>query len=90
MARRHVVVKGRVQGIGFRWFVRDTAFELKVSGWVRNLPGGDVELEAEGEEGVLKRFFERLRSGHPWARVEALQVDDRPEQGEKTFEIKGG
>jgi acylphosphatase len=90
MTRRHVLVKGRVQGIGYRWFVQSTAEELELGGWVRNLPDGDVELEAEGDPAKLKLFLEKLRTGHRWARVEELKVDDRPEKGDSRFEILGG
>jgi acylphosphatase len=46
--RRRVIVRGRVQGVGFRWFVREHARTLRLAGWVKNLPDGMVELEVEG------------------------------------------
>jgi acylphosphatase len=46
--RRRVIVRGRVQGVGFRWFVREHARSLRLAGWVKNLPDGMVELEVEG------------------------------------------
>ena len=46
--RRRVIVRGRVQGVGFRWFVREHARMLRLAGWVKNLPDGMVELEVEG------------------------------------------
>ena len=85
-----VLVRGRVQGVGFRWFVRELAVRLGVRGWVRNLPGGAVELEAQGETGRLKEFLGELETGHPYARVEACERRDVPSvEGESEFIIRG-
>jgi len=89
MPRKHVLVKGYVQGIGFRWFVERAAAKAGVVGWVRNMPNGDLEAEAEGGEEALGAFMRELRSGHPYARVDTLEVRDIPDQGEKAFRIKG-
>jgi acylphosphatase len=51
---RHYIVKGRVQGVGFRWFVQREAFEIGLRGWVRNTADGDVEVLAAGSEERLK------------------------------------
>ncbi len=53
----HVYYTGRVQGVGFRFTVENTACELGITGWVKNLTGGGVEIVAEGEEGVLKKLL---------------------------------
>jgi len=53
IARVHAIVKGNVQGIGYRWFVQKTAQRLDLSGWVKNLDDGNVELEAEGDKKLL-------------------------------------
>jgi acylphosphatase len=74
----HVVVSGRVQGVGFRWFVRETAIELGLAGWVRNRPDGTVEVAADGDEAVVSRFRELLRKGPPHAMV--VSVDDVPSE----------
>jgi len=74
--RMHVVVSGRVQGVGFRWFVRETAIELGLAGWVRNRPDGNVEVAADGDDERVSRFRERLREGPPHAMV--VSVDDVP------------
>lgn len=76
--RMHVVVSGRVQGVGFRWFVRETAIELGLAGWVRNRPDGNVEVAADGDETVVSRFRELLRKGPPHAMV--VSVDDVPSE----------
>jgi len=77
-ARRAVrwLLTGRVQGVGFRYFVRQTARELGVAGRVRNLPGGEVEVEAAGDPPTLARLRERLRQGPPGARVAHLDEQE--------------
>ena len=67
--RIHVVVRGRVQGVGFRWFVRESARRLDLAGWVRNRPDGGVELEAEGNAAALDSLRSLLRAGPPGAAV---------------------
>lgn len=79
---------GRVQGVGFRWFVRDSALELKLSGWVRNLPDGDVEGEAQGPAEKVGRLLAEIKSGHDWARVTGLTHHEVPEEPGENFEIK--
>ena len=63
MARacRHVLVSGRVQGVGFRWYAREKAEELGLAGWVRNLPDGRVEAWLEGEEEAVTAMLARHR-----------------------------
>ncbi|MBE3075727.1 MAG: acylphosphatase [Actinobacteria bacterium] len=70
----HFEVRGRVQGIGFRWFVREKAHELKLAGWVRNKPDGSVEVAAAGDSEALKIFEASVRSGPTGARVEATRA----------------
>jgi acylphosphatase len=61
--RVHVFYSGRVQGVGFRMTAEETARELGVVGWVKNLRDGRVELIAEADEAVLERFLGAIRSG---------------------------
>jgi len=56
----HVYYMGRVQGVGFRFTARNVADELDVTGWVKNLGDGRVEIVAESEEGVLKEFLDKI------------------------------
>lgn len=70
------LLAGRVQGVGFRYFVRQAARELGLAGRVRNLPGGQVEVEAAGEPEALGRLRERLRQGPPGARVAHLSEEE--------------
>jgi acylphosphatase len=61
MTARHIFYEGRVQGVGFRWSVRQIAMGFDVAGWVRNLPDGRVELLAAGESDEVAAFLEAIR-----------------------------
>jgi acylphosphatase len=67
--RVHLRIAGRVQGVGFRWFVVTVAERLQLRGWVRNAPDGTVEVEAEGRAGSVDDLRRRLERGPPAARV---------------------
>lgn len=69
----HVLVHGRVQGVGFRWFVRERASALGVGGWVRNRPDGAVEVAADGPDDALAALREVLRRGPDGAHVRAVE-----------------
>ena len=88
MTRIHVKVRGRVQGVWFRAFTRETAEKLDVTGWVRNLPDGSVEALAEGDEAAIREFLDALREGPPLARVVDVQVETQEPANEfEKFEI---
>ncbi|MDE3129148.1 MAG: acylphosphatase, partial [Gemmatimonadota bacterium] len=65
--QRRLVVVGRVQGVGFRWFARQAAHGLGLAGWVRNMPDGTVVCEVAGPPDVVERFAAELRAGPPAA-----------------------
>lgn len=67
-------VRGRVQGVGFRYFTRSEARRLGVQGWVRNEPDGSVSVVAEGPDGGLKGLLEALHSGPPGAVVREVEA----------------
>jgi len=78
------VVRGRVQGVGYRYYVMREANTLGVTGFARNLPDGSVEVVAEAAEDLIPLFEERLREGPSFATVSALEraaVSDRGDQG---------
>ncbi len=74
LARVHLLVSGRVQGVAFRQSAVDEARLLGVRGWVRNLPDGRVEAEAEGERTALEGLVRFCRRGPPAARVDGVDV----------------
>ena len=80
MARRFLV-SGRVTGVGFRYFVQDTARLEGLTGLVRNLPDGRVEAIAEGDEDSLDRFERAIRRGPARARVEQVEIESFPVEG---------
>jgi acylphosphatase len=78
--RLHVLVRGRVQGVGFRWHVREIARRLGLRGWVRNCPDGAVEIAAEGSDESIQRLQEELRKGPPGAVVSSVEDLDPLDQ----------
>jgi acylphosphatase len=68
----HFLIQGRVQGVGFRWFVQREASELQLRGWVRNTEDGDVEVMAAGKPDDLDELRSSLRKGPRGARVDRL------------------
>ncbi|MBI3291884.1 MAG: acylphosphatase [Elusimicrobia bacterium] len=70
-----VIVSGYVQGIGYRYYVQRSAQAAGLTGWVRNLANGDVELEVAGDSSALETFLRHLKTVHPWARVEQVRVE---------------
>ncbi|MEK7348834.1 MAG: acylphosphatase [Candidatus Eisenbacteria bacterium] len=87
-ARLVARVEGRVQGVGYRAFVIERAMTLGLSGWVRNLPSGDVDLEAEGPRALMQEFLGDLRKGPPASRVLHIHVEWAPARGTDGFEIR--
>ncbi len=84
------VVYGRVQGVGFRFYVKNKAISLKATGWVRNLPNGTVEIRAQGDDPNLEQLLHLIESGPIGSRVEKVDFQwFRAEREEKTFEIRG-
>ncbi len=75
---RRYIVRGRVQGVGFRAFVWRAAAELGLRGWVRNKLDGSVEVVAWASPRSHDRLEALLRRGPSWARVDSIEVDDAP------------
>src|SRR5215469_5127142 len=88
-ARRYLV-RGRVQGVGFRWFVEREAHILGITGWVRNNHDGSVEVVAQGTRDQLAGLHSRLREGPRAARVDSVEVsDEHTVAGLSSFRIEG-
>jgi acylphosphatase len=87
---RRFVVRGRVQGVGFRWFVEREAHLLGIAGWVRNKADGSVEVLAQGSAAQLAGLRSRLREGPRAARVDDVQeAEAKPTAGLSSFRIEG-
>jgi len=85
----HIIVSGRVQGVGYRYFVIDKAASLGLTGWVRNLPDGTVEVRAEGDRSLVESLIEMLRVGPRAASVKDLQIVwEKPTFQEKGFNLR--
>jgi acylphosphatase len=80
--RLHAIIKGRVQGVGFRAFVVDKANQLDLKGWVRNHWDGSVEVTAEGERPILDQLLLSLRQGPRSSNVTQMAVDWEEATGE--------
>jgi len=90
MESKRYIVRGRVQGVGFRWFVDHEARQLGLAGWVRNNIDGTVELLAMGNEQQLATLKRRLQQGPRAARVDEVQeLPAEPVTGLTTFRIEG-
>lgn len=76
-----------MQGVGFRWFAKETADSLGLAGWVRNLEDGSVEAEAQGTDEKLDEFVARLKTGNPAARVDSIVTKPAAVKHETTFRI---
>jgi acylphosphatase len=87
-SRRHLIVKGRVHGVGYRWSCRAQADALGVTGWVRNLPDGTVEVAMEGEDQAVEQLLAWCRRGPLPARVTEVEALPEPLQGDASFEIR--
>jgi len=82
LARLHVVIEGRVQGVFFRAATRDEARARGLAGWVRNLPDGRVEALFEGDKRVLEGMLAWCHIGPPYAYVDRVEIDWQPYQGD--------
>jgi acylphosphatase len=87
---RRYVVSGRVQGVGFRWFVEREAAQLGMTGWVRNCDNGDVEVLATGSADQHRGLRPRLQEGPRAARVDHVSESKAPLLTAHSFRIEGG
>jgi acylphosphatase len=86
--RVNVIVRGHVQSVGFRMFVYHEATMRGLSGWTRNLPDGTVEIEAQGNSGLVEELLKRVGTGPSRARVKTMSVREAEiEPAEKKFHL---
>lgn len=88
MVARHGYVEGCVQGVGFRQSTAIEGRRLQLSGWVRNLPDGRVEVSFEGEEEAVSALAKWLERGPSAARVQALTLQEQAVQGAQGFVVR--
>ncbi len=87
---KHYLIRGLVQGVGYRFFVLEAAKRHGVAGYARNLPNGDVEVHAQADETVLALFKEELRRGPMMAHVtEIIESDSVVSEAYSSFVIRG-
>jgi acylphosphatase len=85
---RRAVVRGMVQGVGFRFFAQRSARSLGVCGWVRNRSDGTVECVAEGDDAAIAEYLARLEKGPAGSRVEGLEIEPVEPEGTTGFEVR--
>ncbi|MBQ7704253.1 MAG: acylphosphatase [Selenomonadaceae bacterium] len=87
--RKSITVSGKVQGVGFRYFVRQEARALGITGWVMNLKDGTVTMEVQSTPQVIEELTERLKKGNGFSKVVQLKSYDlQIVEGENKFGIK--
>ncbi|MBN2009930.1 acylphosphatase [candidate division KSB1 bacterium] len=85
----HITVTGIVQGVGFRWFVERGAKKLGLCGYVKNVPNGNVEIDVEGDEGLIIELIQMVKVGNSHSRVTGVDVTWKEFKGKySTFFIR--
>ena len=84
----HLIVLGRVQGVFFRYHTRSKAIELGLKGYAKNLPDGNVEVAAEGDESKLNELVDFIRKGPGNAKVTDIKINHKDIENFKSFEIR--
>lgn len=89
MIRYYILVDGRVQGVGFRYYCQMNATNLNLTGWVRNMPDGMVEMEVQGTENTLAKFISLISKGNYFIKVTSVSKKEIPLiDSETKFKIK--
>ena len=84
----HALVRGRVQGVGFRYSAVREADRLRINGWVRNSVDGNVEVWAEGTQAKLDLFLDWLRKGPQFSQVESVRKENMTPKGYRDFAVE--
>jgi acylphosphatase len=90
MIHLNIIVSGKVQGVGFRFFAQRKAVQYGINGWVRNLDDGSVEIRAMGDKKQMDSFMRDLKRGNPFSSIDHMQVDELDGQSglSSSFKIK--
>ncbi|PXV69351.1 acylphosphatase [Halanaerobium congolense] len=86
--QKHIFISGRVQGVGFRAFIRREAAVLNIKGWAKNLADGRVETIIQGDKNKVSQMIAKLREGPSYAKVENLKINDEELTDFSDFKIK--
>jgi len=87
----HLIISGKVQGVFYRASTRDKAIRLGITGWVKNLPGGNVEAVFQGEKHKVMQMIEWCKKGPAYSRVDDVSVTwEEPKEEFETFEVRYG
>ena len=87
LSSKRAIIRGNVQGVGFRYTARERAVTLELHGYVRNCPDGSVEARFNGEQSAVEAFVDWLTTGPPGATVSSIAVEDAEPTGGTSFEV---
>jgi acylphosphatase len=86
--RAHLIIRGMVLGVGFRYFAYSWAERLHLNGWVKNTRDGTVETEVEGDRSAVEDYIEQMKLGPRWGHVSDVNVEYKPYEGTyQSFDI---
>ncbi|KIY21489.1 MULTISPECIES: acylphosphatase [Mesobacillus] len=89
MIQLQIIVSGKVQGVGYRYYTQMKAIQFGITGWVRNLREGGVEILASGAKDNLEKFIDEVRRGNPFSTVDHIEVNEiENTETYKSFAIK--
>lgn len=84
MMNKHLIIRGRVQGVGFRYSAQQKAMEYQLVGWVQNKPDGTVEMEVQGDSDRIEAYIETLKSGlNPF--IQVSHIEERAAKEHKRY-----
>jgi len=86
--QKHIFISGRVQGVGFRAFTRKEASSRGITGWVKNLADGRVEIKIKGEREDIKNMIKRIKEGPSFARVDDIEISNEEIENFDRFEVR--
>lgn len=86
--QKHIFISGKVQGVGFRAFIRREAAVLNIRGWAKNLIDGRVEAVIQGDKNKVAQMIEKIKEGPSYARVDNLKINEEELTEYRDFQIK--
>ena len=89
LKRMAISIYGRVQAVGYRYFIKEAAQRYHISGWVKNMETGEISIEAQGEDELLKRFVQDVEQGPRISHVDEMKIAEIPvKEQERSFSIR--